>query len=75
MVLGVGKIIMAPCTVACDQSLWACHQRVPSSVENIISWVKLVLGRMGHSVMFSGPSDHGFLGCLTPCLCNYKNSL
>ena len=75
MVPGLGKIIMAPCTVARVQSLWACHQRVPSSVENITSWVKLVLGGMGHCVMFSGPSDQGFLGCLTPCLCNYQRIL
>ncbi len=63
-----GEIIMAPWTVARDQSLWACHHRVPSSVENMTSWVKFFPGWIGHCVMFSGPSDQGFLGCFTPCL-------
>lgn len=60
--------MIAPWTVALDQSLWACHHRVPSSELKLISWVKFVPAGIGHCVTFSGPSDHGFLGCFTPCL-------
>lgn len=59
---------MAPWTVVRDQSLWACHHSVPSSVDKLISCVKFPPGLIGHCVMYSGPSDHGFLGILTPCL-------
>ena len=64
----LGWMIIAPWTVARHHSLWACHHRVPSSEENIIFCLNLPPGCMGHCVMYSGPSDHGFLGCITPCL-------
>ena len=64
----LGWMIIAPWTVARHHSLCACHHRVPSSEENIIFCLNLPPGCMGHCVMYSGPSDHGFLGCFTPCL-------
>ena len=33
-----------------------------------IGELKFLSDLIGHCVMYSGPSDHGFLGCLTPCL-------
>ena len=64
----LGWMIIAPWTVARHHSLWACHHRVPISVENIIFCLNFPPGCMGHCVMYSGPSDHGYLGCITPCL-------
>ena len=63
-------MIIAPWTVARVQSLWACHHRVPSSKERMIFWLNFDPGWIGHCVIYSGPSVHGYLGMLTPCLPN-----
>ena len=61
--------------MARDQSLCACHQRVPSSSENMTFWLNLLPGLIGHGVTYSGPSDHGYCGCFTPCLQILESSL
>ena len=71
---GRGYMNIRPCTVARVQELCACHQTVASSMEKMTSYIKSLPGRIGHCVMYSGPSDHGFLGCSTPCLCVYSTT-
>ena len=68
-------MIIAPWTVARVQSLWACHHRVPSSKERMIFWLNFDPGWIGHCVIYSGPSVHGYLGMFTPCLQNNNYTL
>ena len=57
------------------QSLWACHHKVPSSEERMIFWLNFDPGWIGHCVIYSGPSVHGYLGMFTPCLQNNNYTL
>ena len=41
----------------------------------MIFWLKLNPGSIGHCVIYSGPSVHGYLGMVTPCLQNHNYTL
>lgn len=59
---------MAPCKVARNQLIWACHRRVPIWPCTVKLWVKDPPDLTGHCVMYAVPSAQQERNCRTPCL-------
>ena len=63
-----GKITMAPWRVDLSQLTWACQRSVPLCPVRVKLYTYDCPGRIGHCVMYAGPSAQPVLICLTPCL-------